>query len=82
VDHDILRQLGLQDLVPANHLLVVLLKNLQQTRVEVSLQRVVVFDPFLLSCNPESPDCDPIAYLRSRRRRCAGSRLERARHLA
>src|ERR1051325_1161659 len=48
MNYDVLRQFGLQDLVPADHLLSVFLKDLQQARVEVSLQGVVVLDPFLL----------------------------------
>ncbi len=37
----------MQNLVPTDHLLSILLKDLEQTRVEVSLQRVIVLDPFL-----------------------------------
>src|SRR5215213_1662343 len=48
MNHDVLRQAGLKYLIPSNHLLLVLLKDLQQPRVEVSLQRVIVFDPLLL----------------------------------
>ena len=47
MNRDVFRQLGLQDLIPTDHLLAVFLKDLQQARVEVSLQGVVVLDPFL-----------------------------------
>src|SRR5687767_3535956 len=47
MNHDVLRKFRLQNLVPTNHLLAILLKDLQEARVEVSLQRVVVFDSFL-----------------------------------
>src|SRR5262249_53241502 len=48
MDHDVSRQLGLQDLIPADHLLLMLLQNLQQARVEVRLQSMIVLDALLL----------------------------------
>src|SRR5262245_7398354 len=44
----VLWQFRLQDLIPTNHLLLMLLKDLQQSLVEVSLQRVIVWYCFLL----------------------------------
>src|SRR5688500_7562029 len=46
VNHDVFRQLRLQNFVPTDHLLAILLQDLEQARVEVSLERVVVLDPF------------------------------------
>ena len=48
MNDDVFRQSWLENLVPTNHLLSVLLQNLQQARVEVSLQLVIVLDSFLL----------------------------------
>src|SRR5215203_5590237 len=48
MNSNIFRKSWLKNFIPTDHLLSVLLKDLQQTRVEVSLQRVVIFDPFLL----------------------------------
>src|SRR5829696_822548 len=48
MNHDVFRQLRLKDLVPTDHFLAVLLEYLQQSRVEVSLECVIVFDPFRL----------------------------------
>src|SRR5688572_13355293 len=46
VNHDVFRQFRLQNFVLTDHLLAILLQDLEQARVEVSLERVVVLDPF------------------------------------
>src|SRR2546423_14244027 len=48
LNHDVFRELRLQDFIPTNHLLSMLLQNLQQPLVKVSLKRGIVLDAFIL----------------------------------
>src|SRR5215217_3651544 len=88
MDYDIFRQLRLQDLVPADHLLAMLLQNLQQACVEVSLQRVIVLDPLLLHVSLDRRIAVPLltfvlvaadvqVVVRKERRHLAQKRLEK-----
>ena len=60
LDHDVLRQVGLQDFVPADHDLAVLLQQLLHALVEVRLQPVRCLQVVLLANAWMRADCVPL----------------------